>query len=126
MASAQPQAKRILVVDDRPDILGFIRLGLERAGYRVEVAANGRQALERQQARVADVLITDIFMPEVDGIETIDRFRRDWPATRIIAMSSGAAKMQDYLRIARQLGADATLPKPFSLDELLHAVRSVL
>lgn len=126
MTSAQPQSRRILVVDDRPDILGFVRLGLQRAGYAVEVAANGREALERQRARAADVLITDIFMPEVDGIETIDRFRREWPATRIIAMSSGAAKMQDYLRIATHLGVDATLPKPFSVDELLHAVRSVL
>ena len=114
------------MVDDRPDILGFVRLGLQRAGYAVEVAANGREALEHQRARAADVLITDIFMPEVDGIETIERFRREWPATRIIAMSSGAAKMQDYLRIATQLGVDATLPKPFSVDELLHAVRSVL
>lgn len=116
----------VLVVDDRPDILGFVRAALERAGYKVAVAQNGRDAINLQRARPADLLITDIFMPEADGMETIDRFRTEYPGTRIIVMSGGVAKMQDYLRVADQIGVDATLRKPFSMDELLTVVRSVL
>jgi CheY-like chemotaxis protein len=115
--------KRVLVVDDRPDILGFMLFGLENAGYEVQVAANGRQALELQHQRAADVVITDIFMPEMDGIETIDRIKREFPHTRVIAMSSGAARMQDYLKVASDIGADATLCKPFTTIELLRLVR---
>ena len=62
-------AKRVLVVDDRPDTLGFMLLGLESAGFEVEVAANGRQALERQREHAADVVITDIFMPDTPVAE---------------------------------------------------------
>ena len=116
-------AKRVLVVDDQPDILGFVLLGLESAGFEVEVAGNGRQALERQRERAADVVITDIFMPEMDGLETIDRIRAQFPHTRIIAMSSRAGRMQDYLKVASQIGADATLLKPFSTKELVRLVR---
>ena len=115
--------KRVLVVDDRPDILGFMLLGLESAGFEVEVAANGRQALERQRDYAADVVVTDIFMPEMDGLETIDRIRAQFPHTRIIAMSSGAARMQDYLKVAGEIGADATLLKPFSTQDLVRLVR---
>lgn len=118
---------RILVVDDRPDVLGFMRAALEREGYQVEVAENGRRALALQRAHPADVLITDIFMPEADGLETIARFRAEYPSTRIIAMSAGAVRLhQDYLRVAGQIGADAVLPKPFGVDELLRVVRIVL
>ena len=119
-------AKRVLVVDDRPDIVGFVCAELERAGYAVESAGNGRQALERQRERAADLMLVDIFMPEMDGIETIDRIRSHYPRTRIIAMSSGARGMQDYLQVARDIGADATLAKPFAREELLQALRTVL
>lgn len=116
----------VLVVDDRPDIVGFMRAALERAGYKVAVAQNGHEAINLQRAHPADLLITDIFMPEADGMETIDRFRTEYPGTRIIAMSGGVANMQDYLRVADQIGVDATLRKPFSMDELLTVVRTVL
>jgi len=115
-------AKRVLVVDDRPDTLGFMLLGLESAGFEVEVAANGREALERQREHAADVVITDIFMPEMDGLETIDRIKAQFPHTRIIAMSSGVGRMQDYLKVAGQIGADATLLKPFSTEDLVRLV----
>ena len=117
---------RVLVVDDTPDILGFIRAGLERAGYVVDLADNGREALARQREQACDVLITDIFMPEAEGLETIDRFRAEFPATRIIAMSGGRPRLQDYLGVARAIGADAALPKPFGIDELLRTLRKVL
>ena len=115
----------VLVVDDRRDILGFARIALERAGYEVAVTDSGRQALELQRRHAADLLITDIFMPEVDGMEIIDRFQREYPRTRIIAMSGGAEHMRDYLGIALQIGVDATLRKPFTVEELLRTVRRV-
>jgi CheY-like chemotaxis protein len=115
-------AKRVLVVEDRPDILELMRLSLEGAGFEVEAALNGREALEVQQRRAADVVITDIFMPEMDGIETIDRIRAEYPDTRIIAMSCDADDKQDYLKVARQIGADATLAKPFATADLLQLV----
>jgi CheY-like chemotaxis protein len=72
------------------------------------------------------VVITDIFMPEMDGIETIDRIRAEYPDTRIIAMACGGERKQDYLKVARQIGADATLAKPFATAELLQLVRRLM
>lgn len=121
-----PPAAHILVVDDRPDVLGFVCAELESAGYAVQAAENGRQALEKQGEQPADVMLVDIFMPEMDGLETIDRVRAQFPRTRIVAMSSGARGLQDYLKVARDIGADATLQKPFARDELLEVLRTVL
>src|SRR5437762_5778047 len=70
--------KRILLADDNQDVRESTRLVLEQAGYEVEAVANGARALEAQRARPADVLITDIFMPEKDGIETIAAFRSEF------------------------------------------------
>jgi CheY-like chemotaxis protein len=119
-------AAHVLVVDDRPDVLGFVCAELESAGYAVQTAENGRQALERQREHAADVMLVDIFMPEMDGLETIDNVRTQYPRTRIVAMSSGARGLQDYLKVARDIGADATLNKPFARDELLHVLQTVL
>ena len=119
--------RRILVVDDSADIRGFMRAALEHEGYRVALAENGREALDLQRERPAELLITDIFMPDVDGIETIARFKSEFPSVRVVAMSAGgAAKMQDYLRIAGYIGADAVLAKPFEVEELVRTVRRVL
>jgi CheY-like chemotaxis protein len=119
-------AAQVLVVDDRPDVLGFVSAELQSAGYDVRTAENGRQALEKQRQHAADVMLVDIFMPEMDGLETIDNVREEFPATRIVAMSSGARGMQDYLKVARDIGADATLHKPFGRDELLSVLQTVL
>ena len=119
--------RRILVVDDSADIRGFMRAALEQEGYRVAVAENGREAIEQQREQPAELLVTDIFMPDVDGIETIARFKSEFPSVRVIAMSAGgAARMQDYLRIAGYIGADAVLAKPFGVEELVRTVRRVL
>ena len=112
--------KRILVVDDDADMRLTLKLALELAGYTVEVAANGREALEVQRRQPAEVLITDIFMPDTDGFEAIDAFRREFPQTRIVVVSGGAQlSKRDYLPDAELLGADATLQKPFDVDALL-------
>jgi CheY-like chemotaxis protein len=79
----------ILVVDDNPDICDFMRAALEGAGYEVRTAAEGVEALALQRERRADLLITDIFMPGQDGIETLWRCKAEFPQTKIIAMSAG-------------------------------------
>jgi CheY-like chemotaxis protein len=104
-----------------------MRLLLERAGYEVELAPNGARALELQRARPSEVLITDIFMPETDGLETIARFRREHPGVRIIAMSGGGVHVrgETYLATAGIAGADAVLRKPFDRQVLLDTLRRV-
>ena len=116
----------ILVVDDNADMRLSLQRLLEQLGHCVAVAADGNQALEVQRRCNARVLITDIFMPGKEGIETIQVFRREWPATKIIAMSGGGAHAkQSYLGVASTVGADATLTKPFSLEALVDALTSV-
>ena len=117
---------RVLIVDDEPDVRLSLQLALELAGYAVRIAANGNEALEHQRANPAEVLITDIFMPESDGIETIANFRKEFPSTRIVVVS-GAAKRPhaDYLQAARVLGADLTLTKPIDIERLLEQLRAL-
>jgi DNA-binding response OmpR family regulator len=119
--------RRILIAEDNEDMRAFIKVALEQAGYEVELAPDGRRALSLQRERGADLLITDLFMPERDGFETIDCFRREFPGVKIIAMSGGGelSKKHDYLSTAGLLGVDAMLRKPFDLDELLGAIRSL-
>ena len=117
---------RLLVVDDDADMRLTLKLSLELAGYTVDVAANGREALEVQRMRPAGVLITDIFMPDADGFEAIDSFRREFPGTRIVVVSGGAQfTKRDYLPDAELIGADATLQKPFDVDVLLKTLQSL-
>jgi len=117
---------RLLVVDDDADMRLTLKLALEIAGYTVDVAANAREALELQRGRPADVLITDIFMPDADGFEAIDAFRRHFPQTRIVVVSGGAQfTKRDYLPDAELIGVDATLQKPFDIDTLLRTLQSL-
>jgi CheY-like chemotaxis protein len=116
----------IIVVDDDADQRLALKLALELAGYRARMAANGVEALRLQRERASPFLLTDIFMPESDGFEAIAAFRREFPQTRIIAMSGGGqhAKL-DYLESARLLGVDATLQKPFEVAALLETLRAL-
>ena len=119
-------APRLLVVDDDADMRLTLKLSLELAGYAVEVAANGREALEVQRMRPANVLITDIFMPDADGFEAIDSFRSEFPHTRIVVVSGGAQfSKRNYLPDAALIGVDATLQKPFEIDALLQTLQSL-
>lgn len=118
--------KSVLLVDDNADLRHMIRVLLETEGYSVREAANGHGALEEQRKAPADVLITDIFMPERDGLETIDDFKRAFPNTVIIAMSGRtAAPRPDYLYAAREFGAHATLAKPFDTQALLDMLKQL-
>jgi CheY-like chemotaxis protein len=117
---------RILVVDDNADMRDSLQMLLQRLGYDSEGARDGQQAMEIQRRRPAQVLITDIFMPGKDGIETIEAFRREWPRIRIVAMSGGGmVATRDYLEVAPEIGADAVLRKPFSLEALTEVLRRV-
>ena len=121
-------AKSILVVDDHEDMCDFVSAALEGAGFDVRTAQNGAQALALQRRQAADLLVTDIFMPMQDGLETIVQFKVEFPQTRIIAMSAGSSRGMrlNFLGTASVAGAHATLSKPFSAEQLLDTVRSVL
>lgn len=118
--------KSVLIADDDGGLRSALKLALEANGYEVRVAANGGEALALQRKSPADVLVTDIFMPEYDGFEAIDGFRKAFPATRIIAMSGDAKRVKhEYLSAAALIGVDVTLKKPFQVGTLLHALRSL-
>jgi CheY-like chemotaxis protein len=104
---------RILVIDDDPAVRLSAKLALEDAGHRVEEAVNGEEGLKRMRANPADLVISDIFMPEKEGLETIDEIRRNHPQTRIIAISGGGRM-------------DRSLSKPFDILQLLDVVKTLL
>lgn len=118
---------RILIIDDEDMVCATLRHMLEPAGHTVATAANGRVGLETFRQEPFDLVITDIIMPECEGIETILELRRRRTDLAIIAISGGGRSgTTDLLRIAGALGATATLSKPFRGDELLAAVNRVL
>ena len=116
---------RILVIDDDPDTRAMLEQTLKCAGYEVILAADGREGVERHSTSPADLVITDIYMPKLDGLETIREFRRRFPEVSIIAMS-GRTTAVTMLSIAQKLGAVAVLHKPFLTDELINAVARAL
>ncbi len=118
--------KRVLIVDDNADSREILRSLLELEGYDVQLARDGEQALEAQRSAPADVVVTDIFMPDKDGVETIRELSSDFPQTKIIAMSGAANYQVDYLSLSLELGAAKVLRKPFDTNALLDALREVL
>lgn len=120
--------KSILVIDDEEQLARMVRIMLEREGYRVVVAQNGKEGMKYFRVEPTDLVITDIFMPEKEGLETIRELRKDFPGTKIIAMSGGTSKAEGFsaLPLAEKLGATFTLVKPFSRTELLTLVRKCL
>lgn len=114
---------RILVIDDDALLRGTIRKMLESAGHAVVEAPDGRSGLELFGAQPFDAVITDIIMPEKEGIETIREMRKADPAIRIVAMSGGGrTEHMEFLTIAAKLGASATLAKPFRKEQLIACV----
>jgi CheY-like chemotaxis protein len=122
----QGAGARVLIVDDNKDMRESTRYLLQLIGYDAEVASDGQQAMEIHRMRPVQILLTDIFMPGKDGIETIEAFRRQWPEIKIVAMSGGGAvATRDYLDVAPDIGADATLRKPFSLESLQQVLQGL-
>ena len=117
----------ILVVDDDPQIRRLLRLVLEKAGYGVEEAPDGRQALKVFCKQPPDLVITDIVMPEKEGIETILEMKRCDPAIPIIAISGGGSlNPVTYLDVARSMGVSATMTKPIDTGRLTTTVKALL
>jgi DNA-binding response OmpR family regulator len=119
--------KRILVVDDDETIRTLLTTILEREGFEVSAAADGKEAIRLFRRHPADLIITDIIMPEQEGLKTIFDLRRDHPDVSIIAISGGGQYgLGSYLDAAAALGADATFSKPFDRIELVKSVRQLL
>ncbi len=119
--------ERILFVDDEDAIVNLGKKGLERLGYEVMEAPDGKVALWLYKEKPADLIITDIIMPEKEGIETITDFKREFADVRIIAISGGGqGDKRQSLDMARKVGADSTLAKPFEREELLNEVTALL
>jgi CheY-like chemotaxis protein len=118
---------RILIVDDDDSGRFMLTEALLDAGFEVLEAQNGKEALEVQALQNADLLITDLLMPEKEGLETIREFRKKYPGLPIIAMSGGGFIEADgYLEMAKRVGASSVLKKPFTATDLLLAVHAFL
>jgi len=119
-SSGCPRAS-VLVVDDEVSVLQLLRKALEGAGYQVWEALSGREGLRLVWTQPIDVVVTDILMSDMDGLEMIGMLLRNFPNIRVIAISGGS-KYLDYCSVAKMLGAHETLDKPFELQQLLDAV----
>ena len=118
---------KILVIDDSEDIRILLHEALQAAGHSVVEAADGEEGLRSYREHCPDLVITDIVMPNKEGLETIMELRRESPGVKIVAMSGGTRGMViSFLPAAKKLGADYTLPKPFSLAELQAVVDDAL
>ena len=118
---------RILVIDDEAIIRRMLRTALEREGHEVLEAHHGEEGIRLHQAKPAELVITDMLMPELDGVEVIMEMRRQTPDLKIIAMSGGGHFGQtETLDIAKPLGAFSTVRKPFRLEVMLEAVDRAL
>jgi DNA-binding NtrC family response regulator len=114
---------RVLVIDDDAELRELIRGALELEGFEVAIAADGARGLESQRGRPAHIVITDVYMPEKEGMETLVVLRKEFPRAKIIVISGGGAiKGVDYLRLAMDLGAARSFAKPFKLQALSDAV----
>lgn len=117
----------ILIIDDEEDLRRIMRDALERQGHVVVEAGNGAEALDVIAQHPADLIVTDIMMPDMDGIETIIALRRGNPDVRIIAISGGGrVGNTDYLALAEKFGAMHVLAKPFRRQQLVDAVQASL
>jgi CheY-like chemotaxis protein len=115
----------ILVIDDDPQLRRLLARVLKGAGHTVHEAKNGRKGIELFHQIHPALVITDIVMPDTEGIETIRELRGEAPALPILAISGGA-NLALYLEFAAELGATASLAKPFGNDELLSVVEKLL
>jgi DNA-binding NtrC family response regulator len=114
----------VLVIEDDTDVRTLLRRRLERAGHEVVEAPDGRTGVRKYRESPTDVIITDIIMPEQEGLETIMALRKDFPNVKIVAISGGGVAMpgSTCLHLAAKLGAEATFTKPLDFDALLSTV----
>ncbi len=119
--------ERILIIDDEPQIRSMLRLMLERAGYEVVEASDGIDGIRLYRQNPTDLIITDLIMPNKDGIGMIIDLKKEFPDVKIIAMSGGGLnKPEGYLQGAKKLGAAYTLTKPIDREKMIQAVKDTL
>lgn len=121
--SAKQQGKRILVVDDEPRMIGFIRMNLELEGYQVLEAHNGLEALEAVRTRLPDLILLDVMMPDLDGFETL-RMLREFSSIPVIMLTAKGEENDKVYGL--ELGADDYVTKPFGPRELSSRIKAVL
>jgi DNA-binding response OmpR family regulator len=118
---------KILIIDDDEQMRILLRQVMEWAGYEVVEAADGRAGMLTQRREQADLVITDLIMPEQEGLETITGLKKEYPELKIIAISGGGRIGPDaYLPAAQELGADRVFSKPFDVRELANTVKELL
>jgi DNA-binding NtrC family response regulator len=118
---------QILLVDDDPELRSMLRRTLVRSGYAAHEAGNGREALAILKQVPIDLVVTDIIMPDMEGIELILSLHKHRPALRVIAMSAGGRlHPHGYLTLAKSSGATRTIEKPFEIGDFLALIREVL
>lgn len=117
---------RILLIDDDVNLRTMTTMALENAGHQVIEAADGKQGIRLFHEHQPELVITDLIMPDQEGIETIAQLRRAHPGLPIIAISGGLTRSALYLEIATKVGAQCTLAKPFAMAELLGAIDKLL
>jgi DNA-binding response OmpR family regulator len=126
-ASMAGSAAAVLAIDDDPALLHSLVSVLESYGIAIATARDGLEGLDTFRRIAPAVVLTDILMPEQDGIGTIMAMRRERPGVKIIAMSGGGrVGKSDFLAIAKKLGADSVVHKPFDVDELVATIRGHL
>ena len=117
----------ILIVEDDKDLREMLKTSLSKRKYTVIEASDGKEAILRFKPAVTDLVITDLIMPDEDGLKVIIKLKEIKPGIKIIAISGGGkAGPGNYLNIARALGADEVFPKPFSLNDLISKIDSIL
>jgi DNA-binding response OmpR family regulator len=114
-------SKILLVEDDETSRL-LLTTALKRAGHDVSGCTDGRAALQAFGERRFDIVVTDIHMPEMDGLELILALRRSYSPVRILAISGGTSAGYNYLNAANKIGADRILPKPINISNFVHVV----
>jgi CheY-like chemotaxis protein len=117
---------RILVVDDDSALRRLVATVLERKKFVVSEAPDGGKAVGMLEMGAFDLVITDIVMPEIEGLELVRHIRSLHPATKVMVVSGGGSHLVSYTQLAKQLGADDVLAKPFTPAELIGAVERLL
>lgn len=118
---------RILVIDDDEQMRTLLRQVMEWAGHEVFEAGDGRAGMLKQRKERVDLVITDLIMPEQEGLETITSLKKEYPRVKIIAISGGGRiGPEAYLPAAQELGADRVFSKPFDVRELAATVKELL
>ena len=118
---------KVLIIDDDPALLRLMSMAFQSAGYSTVSADNGRNGIRMASAHRPDLVVTDIVMPDIEGIGAIRAIKQSFRPPKVIAISgAGRGRGADYLSWARHLGADGVLAKPFRMSELLKMSQTVI